>query len=73
MVRTQLCLKPDDILNAAFGVAQDNPVFSQSFNCQPAWRAFDDRMGPSEIHPLKRFREFPAISAPSRSASLRAR
>ena len=36
MVRTQLCLKPDDILNAAFGVAQDNPVFSQAFNCEPA-------------------------------------
>src|SRR5207247_983442 len=55
MVRTQLSLKPDDILNAAFGVAQDNPVFSQAFNCEPAWRAFDDRMGPSEIHPLKGF------------------
>src|SRR5437867_1252849 len=36
MVRTQLCSKPDDILNAAFGVAQDNRVFSQAFNCEPA-------------------------------------
>src|SRR5205809_1444479 len=53
MVRTQLSLKPDDFLNAGFGVAQDNPVFSQSFNREPAWRAFDDRMGPLEIHPLK--------------------
>src|SRR5262249_49536050 len=53
MVGTQLSMEPDDFLNAGFGVAQDNPVFSQAFNCEPAWRASDDRMGPLEIHPLK--------------------